>query len=80
MQGGVVEEDVKYLFKLLDSDDDGILDASDVVQMFKKCGQLLNEHETKDVVTKLDINGDGRIDIEDFTYFCLKMSTGGIQN
>ncbi len=73
VERGVKDDDLDFLFGLLDGDGDGFLRESDIVDMFQKCGRLMNEYECREVVDKLDVNCDGLIDVEDFKNFFRRM-------
>jgi len=67
---GVVNEirgDVDETFKRLDASEDGKLDVGELKGVFDALGADVSQHSMKELMGKLDTNGDGFIDRAEFT-------------
>lgn len=53
-------------FHAIDSDADMTLDSAELAQAFQKSGMSLDAEAVEELVKKLDLNGDGVIDMEEF--------------
>ncbi|KAF4029534.1 EF-hand domain pair [Phytophthora infestans] len=62
LEGKLVEE----IFRLVDADGGRIISMVEFVSIFKTLGQALDYDDGREVVSQMDRNGDGKIDLEEF--------------
>ena len=64
------EVQIRQMFKALDKDNDGVLSTEEIRQLWNIFTNdnydLPSEEEIEDIVKALDINGDGKIDYNEF--------------
>lgn len=63
---GVTDEDLRFLFDIIDVDNDGYLEPSDIQLLFKKCGAKLSIPETAEVIASYDDDFDGILSFQEF--------------
>ncbi|GLW97493.1 EF-hand domain-containing protein [Microtetraspora sp. NBRC 16547] len=53
-------------FDLVDSDDDGLISAEELVRLMEVLGERITVEGAQGVIAKVDTDGDGLIDIDEF--------------
>jgi calmodulin len=66
------EEDLIELFKLFDSDNDGIITNIEMKYAMKNFGDNIKDEEIDDLVKEIDINKDGKIRFNEFVNLIIK--------
>ncbi|MEU4578299.1 EF-hand domain-containing protein [Nonomuraea sp. ATR24] len=61
--------DYAITFDLIDSDDDGRISAEELVRLMEVLGQPITLEAAQAGVRRLDKDGDGLIDVEEFGSF-----------
>ncbi|WP_214326405.1 EF-hand domain-containing protein [Nonomuraea sediminis] len=61
--------DYAITFDLVDADSDGRISADELVRLMEVLGQPITQEAAQAGVTKLDKDGDGLIDLEEFAAF-----------
>jgi len=70
-----IEEDVLHAFRVFDRDGDGLISAEELKLTMNNLGEPLTDHEVKSMIEAADIDGDGRINFQEFSRL---MQQGGI--
>ncbi|KAK7022966.1 hypothetical protein SK128_001627 [Halocaridina rubra] len=65
-QGEDEEKELRDAFKIFDKHGRGYICASDLRAVLQCLGEDLSEEEIEDMIREVDIDGDGRIDFEEF--------------
>ncbi|KAK8390691.1 hypothetical protein O3P69_010418 [Scylla paramamosain] len=60
------EKEMRDAFKIFDKHERGYICASDLRAVLQCLGEDLSEEEIEDMIREVDIDGDGRIDFEEF--------------
>lgn len=60
------EKDLKDAFRVFDRTGNGYITSSDLRSVLHCLGEKLTEEEIEDMIEEVDIDGDGRIDYEEF--------------
>ena len=74
---GITEEKIKTFFRALDKDGNGVLSTDEIRSFYKMISDLSAkaplDDETEELIKSLDINGDGKVDYDEFAkgYFKL---------
>ncbi|KAI9085111.1 hypothetical protein K1719_032927 [Acacia pycnantha] len=66
-------EDIKDMFKKMDSDNDGIVSIEELKAGFRNFGSQLAESEVQMLIEAVDTNGKGRLDYEEFVAVSLHL-------
>ncbi|MCC5577429.1 MULTISPECIES: EF-hand domain-containing protein [Microtetraspora] len=53
-------------FDLVDSDDDGLISAEELVRLMEVLGERITVEGAQGVITKVDTDGDGLINLDEF--------------
>jgi calcium-binding protein CML len=61
------EELVEEIFTMVDADGSGTISVDEFVSIFKTLGQALDHDDVRELVYQMDRNGDGKIDLEEFS-------------
>lgn len=64
-----IDEQVKQIsdaFKVFDKDKSGTITADEIRAVLRKCGEEVDEAEVEDILRRVDVDGDGKISIEEF--------------
>ena len=72
-QGG----DVASMFRRLDKDGNGDLDHLELASALRRFGANLAEKEIENVMSHMDIDGNGRVDLDEFLQFIGADDAGG---
>lgn len=65
-------KDIEDTFKLLDSDDDGRLDKSEIEKLIRYTGSLKSDREMEQLLEPIDTDHNGSIDFEEFKRFVIE--------
>jgi len=60
------EQELRDAFRIFDKHSRGFISASDLRAVLHCLGEDLSEDEIEDMIREVDIDGDGRIDFEEF--------------
>lgn len=60
------EDVIRSAFKTFDKDGNGMIDAKELRIAMKKLGECLTDQELDDMMRQADVDGDGKIDYEEF--------------
>merc|ERR1711988_270212 len=63
------EKHVREVFQLFDKDNSGAISSSELKSLLESLGQQLDEVEAMELVARLDQDGDGQLDIDEFVAF-----------
>ncbi|KAK4253283.1 hypothetical protein QN277_010607 [Acacia crassicarpa] len=66
-------EDIKEMFKKMDSDNDGIVSIEELKAGFRNFGSQLAESEVQMLIEAVDTNGKGRLNYEEFVAVSLHL-------
>ncbi|CEG43343.1 hypothetical protein L917_07749 [Plasmopara halstedii] len=61
------EELVEEIFHMVDADNSRTISVDEFVSIFKTLGQALDHDDVRELVYQMDRNGDGKIDLEEFS-------------
>ncbi|XP_052765503.1 calmodulin-A-like [Mya arenaria] len=64
-----VKEELKDAFRIFDKDGNGLIDTSELENVLKKYGEPLTHRQSKELISLMDKNRDGRVDMDDFVKF-----------
>jgi Ca2+-binding EF-hand superfamily protein len=53
-------------FDLVDSDDDGLISAGELVRLMEVLGEQITTEGAQGVISKVDADGDGLINLDEF--------------
>ena len=70
---------LRRVFATFDKNSDGFITKQELMESLKNIGIFMTEKEVKEMFLKLDANGDGLIDFEEFGLLCESMVGGGDQ-
>ena len=62
---------VKEAFKIMDIDQNGYIDPSELKEVMTRFGQTLTDLEVEDMIREADMDGDGRVDYDEFKYLMM---------
>ncbi|XP_053676559.1 neo-calmodulin-like [Anopheles nili] len=66
------ESELYAAFKVFDKNGDGFLSVEELSDVMQNFGERLTPKELQDLLEEADIDGDGRINYEEFAYMLLK--------
>ncbi|CAN0918311.1 Probable calcium-binding protein CML22 [Linum grandiflorum] len=70
------DEIMTSVFATFDKNGDGFITKQELKESLKNIRIIVTETEVEEMVVKIDSNGDGLIDLEEFKILCRKMSAG----
>uniref|UniRef100_U3JX28 Calcium binding protein 7 n=1 Tax=Ficedula albicollis TaxID=59894 RepID=U3JX28_FICAL len=77
--GGAVGAEIREAFKVFDRDGNGFISKQELGTAMRSLGYMPNEVELEVIIQRLDMDGDGQVDFEEFvTLLGPKLSTSGI--
>ncbi|GII88325.1 hypothetical protein Ssi03_63150 [Sphaerisporangium siamense] len=56
-------------FELVDADKDGLISAEELLRLMEVLGQPVSQEAARAAVARLDVDGDGRISLEEFSAY-----------
>merc|ERR1712025_1462234 len=59
-------EEIDRVFKLFDKDRNGTLEADDLSRVCKELGEDMTEEDIREVIGRMDVDGDGAVGLDDF--------------
>ncbi|XP_050075803.1 calmodulin-beta-like [Anopheles maculipalpis] len=66
------EKELYAAFKVFDRNGDGFLSVEELSDVMQNFGERLTPKELQDLLAEADIDGDGRINYEEFVYMLMK--------
>ncbi|XP_054710375.1 calmodulin-A-like, partial [Uloborus diversus] len=60
------EQELREAFRVFDSDGDGFISPAELSQVMRQLGEKLSDDEVLDMIREADLNGDGRVDYNEF--------------
>lgn len=75
MEGLSKEEEIKRTFDLMDRDKDGNIDVKELERYILCQGIEIPQEELQEMIEKIDTNGDGKIQFNEFKLAMEKMSS-----
>merc|ERR1712112_802614 len=61
-----LDDDVAHAFKVFDRDGDGLISEEELRLTMSNLGEPLTEEEVKQMIAEADIDGDGKINFQEF--------------
>uniref|UniRef100_A0A2K6U543 Calcium binding protein 7 n=2 Tax=Simiiformes TaxID=314293 RepID=A0A2K6U543_SAIBB len=75
----VLSSEIREAFKVFDRDGNGFISKQELGTAMRSLGYMPNEVELEVIIQRLDMDGDGQVDFEEFvTLLGPKLSTSGI--
>ncbi|XP_029820777.1 calcium-binding protein 7 [Manacus vitellinus] len=72
-------QEIREAFKVFDRDGNGFISKQELGTAMRSLGYMPNEVELEVIIQRLDMDGDGQVDFEEFvTLLGPKLSTSGI--
>merc|ERR1712054_302856 len=59
-------EEIDRVFNLFDKDRNGTLEADDLSRVCKELGEDMTEEDIREVIGRMDVDGDGAVGLDDF--------------
>ncbi len=59
----------KIQFQAFDKDKDGFITAEELMTVFKSINQVYTHEEIQDMITEIDADGDGKINLDEFIIY-----------
>ncbi|HEU5160372.1 MAG TPA: EF-hand domain-containing protein [Streptosporangiaceae bacterium] len=59
----------KATFELIDSDDDGLISAAELVRLFTALGEEVTQEQAQQIVRAADASADDRISLQEFATY-----------
>ncbi|KAH3802310.1 neo-calmodulin-like [Dreissena polymorpha] len=63
---GMQVEQIKAAFKVFDKDNSGALTRDEILSVLRLAGDKVDDAELDDMISRVDVDGDGKISIEEF--------------
>jgi len=60
------ERELRDSFRVFDKNGDGFISAAELRQVMATLGEHLSEEEIREMITEADVDGDGRVNYEEF--------------
>merc|ERR1712179_654865 len=60
------KEEIDRVFKLFDKDRNGTLEADNLSRVCKELGEDMPEEDVREVIQRMDLDGDGAVGLDDF--------------
>ena len=64
--------EIKEAFKIFDRDGNGFIDAKELKQVVTRLGQVLTSDEADEFMLEADLDGDGKLDYNEFVRMMLQ--------
>ncbi|KAI6656719.1 Calmodulin-A-like isoform X1 [Oopsacas minuta] len=68
-------DEMELTFNTFDIDGDGFITFKELTTVFSSMGEDMSEQSVKDMITKVDLNHDGKLDFNEFTKLWKKLNT-----
>jgi len=75
--GSQIDDDVEHAFKVFDRDGDGLISEEELRLTMNNLGEPLTEEEVKQMIAEADIDGDGKINLQEFSRLMAQNSGAG---
>lgn len=62
-----IDREIRQLFTIFDEDNNGYIDQNELIKTFQGLGYEINEEKAQGMIRSVDKNGDGAIDIDEFS-------------
>ncbi|CAB4065822.1 CALM [Lepeophtheirus salmonis] len=72
-----IEEDVVHAFRVFDRDGDGLISKEELKLTMNNLGEPLTDAEVKAMIEEADMDGDGRINFQEFSRLMQSQQGGG---
>ena len=59
-------QDLREAFRIFDKDRSGFIEAREIISVTTTLGQVLSKDELEEFMAEADLDGDGRLDYEEF--------------
>merc|ERR1711872_1126398 len=66
-RGASIEDDVVHAFKVFDRDGDGLISEEELRLTMNNLGEALTEAEVRHMIAEADLDGDGKINLAEFS-------------
>ena len=66
---------IEQAFGMIDRDNSGFVDASELNELCKLLGHAMTASETKQMLKKLDADGDAQVSVKEFTEWWISTGT-----
>lgn len=64
-----IEQELKDAFRIFDRDGSGTINADELEYVLKRFGEPLTHRQSKELISLMDKNDDGKVDVHDFVKF-----------
>ena len=71
---GTEVQKMMWVFHLFDENDDGTIEVDELERILKECDEKVESEEVEHFFNEMDVNNDGKVDINEFAAGCRKNS------
>ena len=72
-----LDDDVVHAFKVFDRDGDGLISEEELMLTMTNLGEPLTEAEVRSMIAEADLDGDGKINFQEFSRLMAHNSSAG---
>lgn len=72
-----VEQEMRDAFAVFDRDGNHFIDAGEIRYVMKNIGEKLTDAQVDEIFRRADLNGDGKLDYEEFVKLMTERQPGG---